>query len=68
MTLQADTIANTVAGRLDLIRANESLRAQLANCMAKRADLERRLLLMTHERDQVRFEAAFYRTQLAEYR
>lgn len=50
--LQTDTIANTVAGRLDLIRANESLRAQLANCQARRLDLERRLLIAVAERDE----------------
>ena len=49
-----DVIANTVAGRLDLIRQNESLRAQLARCAASRANLERRILELTHERDAMR--------------
>jgi cell division protein FtsB len=66
MTLQTDTIANTIAGRLDLIRQNESLRAQLARCTAARVNLERRILELTNERDAMRNEAAFYRTQLAE--
>ena len=47
-------IANTVAGRLDLIQQNESLRAQLAGCAAARANLERRILELTHERDAMR--------------
>lgn len=49
MTLAHDTIANTIAGRLDLIRQNESLRAQLARCAAARVNLERRVLELTHE-------------------
>ena len=51
-----DVIANTVAGRLDLIRQNESLRSQLAKCQAARANLERRILELTHERDAMRAE------------
>jgi hypothetical protein len=56
-----DVIANTVAGRLDLIRQNESLRAQLAKCQAIRANLERRILELTHERDAARSEAADFK-------
>lgn len=46
-----DVIAPTIAGRLELIRQNDTLRAQLARCQAVRANLERRILELTHERD-----------------
>jgi BMFP domain-containing protein YqiC len=52
--LQTDTIANTIAGRLTLIRENDMLRAALAKCRAERANLERRILELTHERDAAR--------------
>lgn len=68
MTLAHDTIANTIAGRLDLIRQNESLRAQLARCAAARVNLERRVLELTHERDAAQSEANLLHAELVERR
>jgi hypothetical protein len=59
-----NALAHDIMSRLDLIRQTESLRSQLARCAAARANLEQRILELTHERDAKQYEANLLRDLL----